>query len=157
MTQEKDHRCTVSQGTVRTVDSKGEPVSYGTEIRVGDAHEAYVYIEPAVGDATKSAIAQLLGGTGMTRGVVEKLPLRFHHGSHHFAHGTGSHAQVLRLFSAGFLGCTIRIFVAPHSDMRRDPTEFDLHSEIAELIEGVNCLNEYILSGWRLGVPNRFD
>lgn len=80
-----------------TVDSKGKPTSYATEIRVGDAHEAYVYIEPAVGDAIKSAIAQLSGDVGLTRGAVEQLPLRFHHGSYHFAHGmeaTPRHATI---------------------------------------------------------------
>ncbi|UNI24945.1 hypothetical protein JDV02_010660 [Purpureocillium takamizusanense] len=69
-----------------TIDRKGVPVSYETEIRIGDAHEAYIYIEPDVGDAIRSGIARQLGGFGLTQGATGKLALRFHHGSLHFAH-----------------------------------------------------------------------
>ncbi|CAK7270063.1 hypothetical protein SEPCBS119000_003897 [Sporothrix epigloea] len=69
-----------------TIDSSGAPISNATDIKIGDAHEAYVYIDPSVGDATKSAIAQLLGTLKPKEDAVEKLPLKFYHKSRHFAH-----------------------------------------------------------------------
>ncbi|KAG9256016.1 uncharacterized protein F5Z01DRAFT_634979 [Emericellopsis atlantica] len=49
-------------------------------------HDAGLATPTKLGNATKSAVAQLLGDLGPKPDTLEKLPLRFHHGSRHFAH-----------------------------------------------------------------------
>ncbi|KAF4467976.1 hypothetical protein FALBO_5146 [Fusarium albosuccineum] len=69
-----------------TVDPKGVTISYETGIMIGDPTENYVYIEPHIGNAIKSAIIRQLGsGVGSRLGT---LPLQFHHDSCHFAHAS---------------------------------------------------------------------
>lgn len=67
-----------------TIDPKGAPISYETGIMVGEPNESYVYIEPEVGNAIRSAIMRQLG-SGVT-GHPETLPLQFYHDSRHLAH-----------------------------------------------------------------------
>ncbi|KAL2753227.1 hypothetical protein ACRALDRAFT_2043685 [Sodiomyces alcalophilus JCM 7366] len=69
-----------------TIDPKGLPVSYETEIRVGEPHEAFVYVEPEIGNAIKSSIIQQTG-MDLTRDL-ERLPLEFNHKSYHFTYKT---------------------------------------------------------------------
>lgn len=68
-----------------TIDSKGTSVSCDTGIMVGEPGESYVYIEPEVGKAIKSAVTHQLGS--VVAGHPKTLPLQFYHGSNHFAHG----------------------------------------------------------------------
>ncbi|OIW27366.1 hypothetical protein CONLIGDRAFT_682423 [Coniochaeta ligniaria NRRL 30616] len=70
-----------------TIDPKGSSVSYDTEIRVGEPHEAYVYIEPEIGNAIQSLVMRQMGIAVATQ-APEKLPLRFNHTSRHFAYET---------------------------------------------------------------------
>ncbi|KAB5582978.1 hypothetical protein GE09DRAFT_1049901 [Coniochaeta sp. 2T2.1] len=70
-----------------TIDPKDTPVSYESEIEVGDPHEAYVYIEPQVGNAIQSAVMRQMGFAAATQ-APEKLALRFNHVSRHFSYDT---------------------------------------------------------------------
>ncbi|KAI0117767.1 hypothetical protein GGR51DRAFT_500065 [Nemania sp. FL0031] len=73
-----------AKARVTTLDPKGLPISYETEIRVGEPHEAYIYIDPGVGRAIKSSIIQQIR-EGLTRNL-EKLSLDFNHKSNYFAY-----------------------------------------------------------------------
>ncbi|KAI0006445.1 hypothetical protein F4779DRAFT_21058 [Xylariaceae sp. FL0662B] len=68
-----------------TINHDGFPVSSETEIRVGEPHEAYVYIDPDIGDAIIKSSLVRQTGMGLTQDL-EKLPLDFNHKSHYFAH-----------------------------------------------------------------------
>lgn len=75
------------------LDAKGMPVSYDIGILVGEPEDSYVYVEPKVGNAIKSAIVQQLW-PDMTI-EPETLALQFHHASQHFAHSKCYHTSVL--------------------------------------------------------------
>lgn len=66
-----------------TIDASGEAVCSETGIMVGGPKASYIYVEPEVGNAIKSAIIRQLGW-GATD--IKTLPLQFHHDSLHFAH-----------------------------------------------------------------------
>lgn len=65
-----------------TIDPNGLPISYETGIMVGEPQESYVYIEPEVGNAIKSAVMRQLGS--VVTGHSDTLPLQFNHDSRHF-------------------------------------------------------------------------
>ena len=44
-----------------SISDKGIPTSSETEIRVGDPHEAFIYLEPELGDIIKLAATQQSG------------------------------------------------------------------------------------------------
>ncbi|KAH8729180.1 hypothetical protein BGZ61DRAFT_345716 [Ilyonectria robusta] len=67
-----------------TIDPKGVPVSYKIGIKIGEPNESYVYVEPEVGNAIKSAIIRQLGSDRSD--YRETLPLQFNHNSRHFSH-----------------------------------------------------------------------
>lgn len=69
-----------------TMNHNGFPVSCETEIRVGESHEAYIYVEPDIGNAIISSITRQTG-MGLTRDR-KKLSLYFDHRSHYFAHSS---------------------------------------------------------------------
>ncbi|ROT36756.1 hypothetical protein SODALDRAFT_334952, partial [Sodiomyces alkalinus F11] len=69
-----------------TIDPRGLPVSYETDIKVGEPHEAYVYVDPEIGNAIKSSAMQQ-NRIGVTQDL-EKLPLDFNHKSRHFTYST---------------------------------------------------------------------
>lgn len=69
-----------------TIDSKCLAVSHETGIKIGEPDESYMYVEPEVGNAIKSAIIHPLG-SGVT-GYDKTLPLQYYHDSRHFAHST---------------------------------------------------------------------
>ncbi|KAI0859174.1 hypothetical protein F4860DRAFT_483330 [Xylaria cubensis] len=73
-----------AKAQVTTLDRKGLPVSYETEIRIGEPHEAYIYVEPEVANSIKSSIMQQ-GGISLTQNL-EKLSLDFNHKSNYFAY-----------------------------------------------------------------------
>lgn len=62
------------------------PVSSETEIRVGERHEAYIYVKPDIGNAVRSSITQQLG-MGLAQDV-KKISLDFNHRSRYFAHSS---------------------------------------------------------------------
>jgi hypothetical protein len=68
-----------------TIDEKGVTVSYATEIRIGGPHDAYIYVDPAVGKAIQSSILRQLGTS--TTQCQGNLPLVFDHVSRHFVPG----------------------------------------------------------------------
>lgn len=72
------------------MDPKGIPVSYNTGIMIGEPKESYVYVEPEIGNAIQHAIVRQLGPNATSH--FQTLPLKFHHDSHHFAHGMCCHA-----------------------------------------------------------------
>ncbi|KAL1854906.1 hypothetical protein VTK73DRAFT_8637 [Phialemonium thermophilum] len=73
---------------VTVIHAEGMPLSYETDIRLGEPHEAYVYIEPDVGTEIHSSITRQLGLASTRK--PEKLSLVFDHLSRHFRHGTFS-------------------------------------------------------------------
>ncbi|KAI5855545.1 hypothetical protein GGS23DRAFT_444295 [Durotheca rogersii] len=67
-----------------TIDDDGLPVASQTEIRIGEPHEAYVYIEPDISNAIRSSITRQTG-MGLVQDL-KKLSLDFNHKSLYFAH-----------------------------------------------------------------------
>ncbi|KAF6813483.1 hypothetical protein CMUS01_12831 [Colletotrichum musicola] len=72
-----------------TID-KGVKTPSETEIGIGDPEQAFIYIEPRLGDAIRSAVAQQ---TGITQDL-KMIPTVFHHTSRHFSHGIVPYPQV---------------------------------------------------------------
>jgi hypothetical protein len=66
-----------------TIDANGQAIGSETGIMVGGPKEGYIYVEPEVGNAIKSAIIRQLGWDAAD---IKTLPLQFHHDSLHFAH-----------------------------------------------------------------------
>ncbi|KPM46105.1 hypothetical protein AK830_g424 [Neonectria ditissima] len=75
-----------------TIDPHGKPTSYETGIMVGEPNESYVYVEPEVGNAIRSAVIRQLGSGATDQ--LQTLPLQFNHNSRHFAH---KHAPLPRI------------------------------------------------------------
>lgn len=75
----------VAKARFVTVDDEGTATRSETEIRIGDPDQAFVYIEPRLGDAIRSAVAQQTGL--QSTHDLKKLPMVFHHASRHFSHG----------------------------------------------------------------------
>ncbi|KAF5018678.1 hypothetical protein F66182_9324 [Fusarium sp. NRRL 66182] len=67
-----------------TIDPRGIPVSCDTGIMIGDPHESFVYIEPEVGNAIRSAVVRQLGSGASSHS--ETLSLQYNHDSKHFAY-----------------------------------------------------------------------
>lgn len=74
----------VAKAQFVTISEKGIPTPSETEIRIGDPHQAFIYIEPSLGDTIKSTVMQQTG-LGSTQDL-KKLPMVFHHTSRHFSH-----------------------------------------------------------------------
>lgn len=77
------------------INEEGTPTSSETEIRIGDEHQAFIYINPSLGDKIKYAVMQQTG-VGNTQNL-KKLPMVFYHESRHFAHGLLSFIVMLPL------------------------------------------------------------
>ncbi|KAF6830716.1 hypothetical protein CPLU01_07173 [Colletotrichum plurivorum] len=75
-----------------TVDDKGVTTPFETEIRIGDPGQALIYIEPRLGDAIRSAVAQQVGLANTQD--LKKIPMVFRHTSRHFSHGTVPYPRV---------------------------------------------------------------
>ncbi|KAI1127118.1 hypothetical protein F5Y10DRAFT_243460 [Nemania abortiva] len=75
-----------AKARVTTLDRKGLPISYEAGIRVGEPHQAYIYVDPEVGNAIKSSIVQQIR-KGQTENL-DRLSLDFNHKSNRFAHKT---------------------------------------------------------------------
>ncbi|KAJ4316485.1 hypothetical protein N0V84_007841 [Fusarium piperis] len=75
----------VARAQFITINEKGIPTPCETEIRIGDPHQAFIYIEPRFGDKIRSTVTQQTG-LGNTPDL-KKLPMVFHHSSRHFSHG----------------------------------------------------------------------
>lgn len=60
------------------------PISCDTGIMIGEPDENFVYVEPEVGNAIRSAIIHQLGSGAFNHS--ETLPLQFNHDSKHFAY-----------------------------------------------------------------------
>ncbi|KAI1194712.1 hypothetical protein F5X97DRAFT_266756 [Nemania serpens] len=73
-----------AKARITTLDQRGLPISYETEIRVGEPHQAYIYVDPEVGNAIKSSIIQQIR-KGQTQNP-DKLSLDFDHKSNDFAY-----------------------------------------------------------------------
>lgn len=67
-----------------TIDPRGMPISCDTGIMIGEPDENFIYIEPEVGKAIRSAIVHQLGSGALNHS--ETLPLQFNHNSKHFAY-----------------------------------------------------------------------
>ncbi|KAG4263094.1 hypothetical protein FPRO04_12932 [Fusarium proliferatum] len=67
-----------------TIDRRGMPISCDTGIMIGELDESFVYVEPEVGNAIRSAIIHQLGSGAFNHS--ETLPLQFNHDSKHFSY-----------------------------------------------------------------------
>lgn len=67
-----------------TIDPRGKPLSCDTGIMIGEPDENFVYVEPEVGNAIRSAIVHQLGSSALNHS--ETLPLQFNHDTKHFAY-----------------------------------------------------------------------
>ncbi|CCT76093.1 uncharacterized protein FFUJ_11606 [Fusarium fujikuroi IMI 58289] len=67
-----------------TIDRRGMPISCDTGIMIGEPDENFVYVEPEVGNAIRSAIIHQLGSGAFNHS--EALPLQFNHDSKHFSY-----------------------------------------------------------------------
>ncbi|KAH7358689.1 hypothetical protein B0T11DRAFT_284981 [Plectosphaerella cucumerina] len=74
-----------------TINEKGIPASFETEIRVGYSHQASIYIEPKLGDLIRLAVTQQQTDPGND---LKKLPMVFHHASRHFSLRDVPHPRV---------------------------------------------------------------
>ena len=73
------------KATYTSIDASGSLTTRKVDITIGNPHEAYLIMAKDMGFAMKSAICQQIGTSLM--GDPEKVPLKFHHTSRHFAHG----------------------------------------------------------------------
>ncbi|KAH7262579.1 hypothetical protein BKA59DRAFT_540156 [Fusarium tricinctum] len=67
-----------------TIDPRGMPLSCDTRIMIGEPDENFIYVEPEVGNAIRSAIVHQLGSSVLTNSGT--FSLQFHHDSKHFAY-----------------------------------------------------------------------
>jgi hypothetical protein len=67
-----------------TVDPKGMPISRDTGIMIGGPDENFIYIEPEVGNAIRSAVVHQLGSDVLSD--PKTLSLQFNHKSKNFTY-----------------------------------------------------------------------